>query len=346
MMSTPKYFCCSLLAALVLASCGKKDNYDITGDPEIKFFTNEVNAGNAPPNSISFSVVNIPDVNGPGWANLSSTVPDAIKFPVRASREVTAEVTVSAELDNSLIDAYNAAHNTDYKPFPAGILNTQSLAARIPAGASRSADSITITAETASLHLLTEKAYMAPIRLTSVSNPAAGAISSNTAIQVTYIVVHVQLRRIAYNRPAAQATGSLIADRSSWTALLSPNPTQVSGGGSILDGSTTSYSRWGASPGQADVNMQEVKQVTGIRVYTSTSSTMTPTQIEVYLSEDGVNYDAIGAPLRADLAYASGYTYILFYKAIPAKFIRLVLHYSTSTNTQNLRLAELQVYAE
>jgi len=138
----------------------------------------------------------------------------------------------------------------------------------------------------------------------------------------------------------------LIADRSSWTALLSPNPTQVSGGGSILDGSTTSYSRWGASPGQADVNMQEVKQVTGIRVYTSTSSTMTPTQIEVYLSEDGVNYDAIGAPLRADLAYASGYTYILFYKAIPAKFIRLVLHYSTSTNTQNLRLAELQVYAE
>lgn len=345
-MSTPKYFVCCLLAAAVLASCRKKDSYDITGDPEVKFFTNEVSSGDAPQNSISYSVVNIPDVNGPGWATLSTTMPDAIKFPVRASREVTEEVTISAELDNSLVEAYNEAHNTNYKPFPAGILNAQSLAAKIPAGASRSVDSITITVETANLHQLTEKAYMAPIRLTSVSNPAAGAISSNEAIQVTYIVVRVEQRRIAYNRAAAQALGSLIADRSSWTAVLTPDPTQISGGGSILDGSTTSYSRWNTSPGQADVNMQEVKRVTGVRVYTSTTSSVTPTQVEVYLSEDGVNYDAIGAPLRENLSFASGYTYILFYKAIPAKFIRLVLYYSTSTSTQNRRLAELQVYAE
>lgn len=91
--------------------------------------------------------------------------------------------------------------------------------------------------------------------------------------------------------------------------------------------------------------MQEVKNVTAIRLYTSNSSTQIPTQIEVSVSTDGINYTLVGAPLRANLTYASSYNYIVFYKPIPAKYIRLNLFYGTSTNTQNLRVTEFDVYA-
>jgi hypothetical protein len=91
--------------------------------------------------------------------------------------------------------------------------------------------------------------------------------------------------------------------------------------------------------------MQSTKNVTGIRLYTSNNATHIPTQIEVSLSNDGINYDIIGSPLRANLTYASSYNYILFYKAIAAQFVRLRIFYTTSTNTQNTRVTELDVYA-
>jgi len=115
--------------------------------------------------------------------------------------------------------------------------------------------------------------------------------------------------------------------------------------GNIIDGSTSTYSRWTEAQGQVDINMQATQNVTGVRLYTSNSSTYIPTQFDVYLSTDGVNFDLIGSPLKANLAYTSSYNYILFYKAIPAKFIRVKLSYSTSTSTSNRRIAEFDVYA-
>jgi hypothetical protein len=343
-MSILKYISCFTITAL-LVSCGEKDSFDITGDPGIKFFTNNESLGNAPQNSISYAVVNIPNTAGAGWVNLSTTIPAAIRFPVMASAPVLQDVTISAVLDNSLIDAYNAEHGTSYLPFPAGMLNTDALSASFAKGGTRSSDSISITTNTAGLNGLTGKSYMAPIKLNNVSNPAAGHITSNNAIQVTYVVANVEKRQIKYNAPSSEALGTLIADRSAWTAVLTPEPIQLSGGGGILDGSTTSFSRWGVSLGQVDINMQTVQAVTGIRLRTSTTTTQTPTQVEVWVSEDGINYELIGAPLRADMALESSNHFILFYKAVNAKYIRLKLSYTTSTSTQNRRVTELDVYA-
>lgn len=340
-----KYFSAYILIASLFVSCKKSDTFDITGDPIIKFYTNNTSLGNAPQNSISYSVVNIPNTAGSGIVNLSTTMPSEIKFAVLASRPVSQDVTIGAVLDNSLIDAYNTANNTNYKPFPAGLLKTENLVARIKAGTTTSTDSVTIATDLTALASLTDVAYMAPIKLTTVSDRAAGEITGNTQTQVTYIVANVEQRRIKYNALAAEALGALITPRTAWTVLFNPSPTSVGGTGSITDGSLTSYSRFGTSPVQVDVNMQAARNVTGIRLYTTNSATLIPTQVEVYLSNDGINYDLIGAPLRANLTYASSYNYILFYKAIPAQYIRLKLYYTTSTNTQNTRITELDVYA-
>lgn len=345
-MPIAKYFigCIAIIALLV--SCKKDEPFDKTGDPVVKFFTDGEALGNAPQNSISYSVVNIPDVAGSGVVNLSTTVPATIKFPVLSTRPVAGDVTIGAVLDNSLIASYNAANNTNYLPFPDGVLNTDALSAKILKGQTISADSITITPYAANFNILTEKKYMAPIKLTTVSNPEAGEITKTTT-QVLYIVVDAEQRRIRYNATAAQALGTLISPRTAWTAAFNPAPATFGGNGSIFDGSTSTYSRWasGTSPATVDVDMQSVQNVTGIRLYTSNSTTTTPTQIEVYLSSDGITWDHIGTPLRANLTFASGYNYILFYKAIPAKYVRLVMSYSTSTSSQNLRVTEFDVYA-
>jgi hypothetical protein len=344
-MTTVKYITGCMMAASLLLSCSKKDSFDVKGDPEVKFFTNNLTSGDAPENSVNFGIVNIPDVAGTAWVNLSTTIPAAIKFPVLATKPVSGDVTIEAELDNSLVDAYNTAHNTNYAPFPPGILNTTGLAAHILKGGTSSSDSITINTDVATLHTLTGKSYMAPIKLTTVSNAEVGQITSSSKSQVTYVVANVELRRIKFNAVAADALGALITPRTSWAVTLTPVPATVTNGGSIIDGLTTSYSRWGVSPGQVDVDMQATKNVTGVRVYTSNNATHIPTQVQLYLSNDGINYDLVGSPLRANLTFATGYHYILLYKAIQARYVRLRLIYTTSTNSQNTRITEFDVYA-
>jgi len=332
----------SLVIVSAFLSCAKEEEFDVKGDPEVKFFTNSANTGDAPVNSVSYNVVNIPVATGNGLSNLSTTFPTTVKIPVFATKPVSDDVTIGAELDNSLIAKYNEAHGTNYVAFPANFLNTSSLAARIVKGSTTSIDSLNIPVSLTALSTLTEKAYLAPIKLTTVSNKGTGSITNNGDAQVVYVVANMEYRYIRYLGTTADITGTLVTPRTAWTASYAPTPTTV---GSIFDGLTTTFSRWSASPGLLDVNMQEEKNVSAIRLYTTNSATLIPTQIDVSVSTDGINYTLVGSPLRANLTYASSYNYIVFYKPIPAKYIRLKLYYGTSTNTQNLRVTEFDVYA-
>lgn len=343
-MFKPKYMIgCLLLTAAF--SCNKdKDLADKKGSPDTMIFTNNTNTGNMPANSLSFPVLNIPDVNSNGWVNLSSGVPSTIKIPVFASKPVNSEVTVNAEIDNSLVAVYNAAHGTGYVELPAGYLNTQGLMARIPAGQTVSADSISIAVNPADFKSLTSPAYMAPVKLTTISDPAVGKITADTAIRVAYLVFNIELRQIKYLGTTADITGTL-QSKTTWAVTLNPTPTAVTG--SILDGSTSTYSRYTipTSPVQVDLDMQSSKNVTAFRLYSQTSATYTPTQIDVSVSDDGINYKVVGTGLKANLTFASGYAYVVFYKAIAARYVRLNVSYSATVSSSNGRMAELDVYA-
>lgn len=343
-MLKSKYSIGCLLALVLWSSCKKDESYDITGDPGVKFFfNNNPSPGNAPVNSTSYSVVNVPAATGTGLQNLSSGLPASIKIPVFASKPVSEDVRITAVMDKTLIQQYNTANNTSYAAFPDGLLSAGELVATIYKGATTSRDSMVVEVNSAALNLLSEKQYLAPIKLTAVSN-AAGKITATESSMVTYLLVNTEIRRIKYLATAGEAQGVLLTGRNTWQISFTPAPGATTSG-SVLDGSTTTYSRWTASPVQVDVNLQSDKNVTGLRLYTSTSTTYTPTQVEVSLSSDGINYDVIGAPLKANTTFTSPYSYILFYRPISAKYVRLKLYYSTSTNTQNFRLTELDVYA-
>lgn len=340
-MSILKYSIgCIALSAMLLA-CSKDKKYDIRGDKEVKFFFNNLALGNAPQNSISYNVANRPDATG-AIVNISHNFPETIKVPVYATRKVTDEVVVSAQLDNSLIAEYNAANNTAFEAFPEGVLSTSGLTARITKDMDYSTDSITIAVNQSLITSLTGKAYLAPVRLTSVSKPGVGAITSVQGSSVTYIVVNPEMRYIQYNAGAADMTGTIINPRSGWEFSYNPAPIAT---GSVVDGNNNTFMRWGVSSVQIDLNMNETKNVTGVRIFTASSSTYNPMSYSMATSDDGINYEVIGTPARANITFSSGYSYFAFYKPITARYIRLIIGYTTSTNTNNRRLAEFDVYA-
>lgn len=329
-------------AVLLLAACKKEGAYDITGDPEIKFFTNNEAPGNAPINSLNYWVVNIPAGNG--WQNLSTTLPEQIKIPVFATRPVPETVDISAEIDNSLIASYNSRHNTDFKALPAGVINPGSFTATIQQGQTISSDSITIPAIHTDLGALTEVAYMVPVRLTQVSKPSVGGITANALISISYIVVYTELRQVRYLATEADIPGTLATNRSSWEASFSPAPTTT---GSIFDNNANTFTRWGSSTvGQADINLQEPHKISGIRLLTTTTAAQRPLSYEVWLSNDGINYTYFGRPMRNDVTFAGGREFIGFYHTHEARYVRLILTYGTGTNTQNRRLNEFDLFVE
>ncbi len=341
-MSRYTYGVSSLAFCLLLLSCSKKDNYDIKGNPDIIIFTNNLAAGNDPVNSIRYGVVNRPDAGN--IVNLETTMPSDIRIAVYATRPVSQDISIEAELAEELIADYNATHGTGFQAFPTGMLNADNLRARISAGMSYSSDSLSLGVNLGMLSSLTGTAYMAPIRLRSVSNPNAGSLSSKAESVVTYIVAYPEMRHIRFNASEAELLGNQLADRSAWDFSYSPAPTFSNG--TFWDGNNNSYIRWGTSPIEVNVNMQSEHDITGLRLRTGTNSSWSPTQVELLISNDGINYERLGRAERANLLYSNNYSYIVLYNSMQAKYLRLLLTYSTSTSTNNRRLAELDVYTE
>jgi hypothetical protein len=152
------------------------------------------------------------------------------------------------------------------------------------------------------------------------------------------------LRYIRYDAEESELVGNQIADRTAWDFSYSPTPAFANG--TFWDGSNNSYIRWSSSPIEVNVNMQAETPVTGLRLRTGTNSNWTPTQIDLYISNDGINYQSLGTAARGNLVYTGGYTYVVLYNSMPAKYLRLMLSYSTSTSSNNRRLSELDVYTE
>jgi hypothetical protein len=271
-------------------------------------------------------------------------MPSEIKIAVYATRAVSQDITIEAELAEELIADYNATYGTSFQAFPTGMLNAANLMARINSGMSYSSDSLSVGVNLAMLSSLTGDAYMAPIRLRSVSNENVGSLSSKAESVISYIVTYPELRYIRYDAEESELVGNQIADRTAWDFSYSPTPAFANG--TFWDGSNNSYIRWSSSPIEVNVNMQAETPVTGLRLRTGTNSNWTPTQIDLYISNDGINYQSLGTAARGNLVYTGGYTYVVLYNSMPAKYLRLMLSYSTSTSSNNRRLSELDVYTE
>lgn len=326
--------CLIALATSSLFSCSKDESYDVTGDSQNKIFINTQQWApiNAPQNTFSFTVVHTP---------VGDFGDFTAKIPVRSTRPVSSETKVEGSVDNSLVEAYNMAHGTKYAVVPEGVITFANPSVTIAKDTYLSADSIQVGVANDKLKLLTEKAYLVPVKLTSVKGSNCG-ISKDYS--VAYIVITTSVNRIKPNAGSADMVGTLVSDYSTWTATATPGSTSGSVS-SIFDGDTDTSWGFSASPVTMVIDMKDVKAVSGFRLfsqYAEYGSYYMFYEVKVALSTDGVTYDELGTCNRSDMASEDGYQYIGFYGGYEARYVKLTIKW----NTWYKSICELGVYTK
>lgn len=308
------------IALLAQFSCSEKEHFDVTGDNVNRIF---VNTRSSYVNEVSFNVIHTP------IGNMGDDV--AIKIPVRATMPVSSSTRVTLALDPTLLDSYNAQQQTAYKAVPANLLEIGNGDLTIPSGATLSTDSISIKVR--DIAALTESSYLIPLKITSISGAADADISGN--LSTVFLRIHTR-RTNVYDSPTS-VPGTLITDRTGWTAQVAPAPTagQVAW---MFNTSTTQH--WTLAPAaqcDIDVNMGSIKEgVQGIRMVSANNYRVT--QVETFTSLDGVTWDSQGISTVSN----SNNQFIRFYAPVRAHHTRIrVLDWQ---NANFIRVIQYHIY--
>ena len=323
--------CFAVIAALSFQSCSDEKSYDVVGDTAniIYINTQQWSPINSPKNLFSFAVVHTP-VGEFGVVKA--------KFPVNSTKPMSNSVTVSAELDNSLVDTYNKTYGTKCVALPSGILSMSKSNATIAAGKSVSVDSITVSIDSAKLVLLTGSTYLAPISLVSVSESGA---EISKVYNTAYVLITTSTSLIKKNVGSSGMLGSLVPNYSAWTVTSDVTPSKYTFS-TIFDGSTSTRWQFPSTPVTLLIDMKDTKKVSGFRTFAQYAQYgYIFSQIKVSLSSDNVTFNELGTCTSNDMANESGYQYVGFYGAMDARYIKLTLAWNSSYYPY---LCELGVY--
>lgn len=192
------------LCSLALVACNDDKEYDFPGDPNNKVYTAD--------HSTETKIVQTPVGT---FGGLNVAIPAVCKAPAEG------DITVTFEINNGLIDAYNAENETNYKPMPAEalVLNNQSVV--IPSGELKSDSVFTInfTDDADILATLEDlDGYLIPVSIKSISG--GNAKQAVSVPSISYIVVGVGFDVTDPNANEGNRKGSLVDDRSGWTVNL------------------------------------------------------------------------------------------------------------------------------
>jgi hypothetical protein len=317
-------YCMLAVAALSFVSCSSDDSYDVYGNPD-----NLVYAKANVANTFTTEVIHTP-VGDMGEFKAS--------FPVKILH-ASSGTSVSFELDQSLVDQYNKAKDTNYAALPADILDLTKAVAHIEADTVASKDSVHIAfAEGADLSKLTEAGYVAPLRM----KVTAGDGVASEERGIVYVVVTTSTRLMNAGAARSEIPGEEIpvANMASWT--ITP--------GSLADFTdNSSYSGSGIDSNTPFViDMQEVKNVGGIGLqglYANYGvSWYGINSCKMELSVDGNEWTEAGTASYDEMSSDNnGYQYVVLYGAVQARYIRLTL---SARSSWYGGLAELRVFAQ
>lgn len=330
-MKNKNRFACFLFAlAGILNACEDDIRYDVTGDPVNRVYINTGSHAVAGNNSFSFSVTHTPAG--------SFGDPIVVKFPVSCTLGTSSSTQVTLEVDNSLVDAYNAKNKTGYKAVTNGLVELNKASVTIASRELASSDSIIISVPESKFSQLTEAGYVIPVRIAAIGNAQHTEISSN--LNTAYLVIRTAVTN-CYDQPVAGDMVGDILNRSGWSGTLDVTPS--SGTLSrMLDGNTRTY--WYVSPAKKcilTVDMAAVQQkVTGIRLH-SYGTSYSLTSAVVSTSSDGATWDTQGT---AELSTAAAYQYIKFYSPVSARYLRLEI--TGWRSSSYVIMAEFDAYAE
>ena len=198
MKNITKYILAAAAAFSSLTACQEFEDFDktIDGTPGLVY----VQTGTE--NLYTIRVVHKPT---------GSTGEFFTEFPVRCNTTRHAGVKATFVYDASLVESYNAEHKTSYAALPAEYLTLENTTLTVPENATASADSVKVTL-TGNLSLLTERNYLAPLRI------KAEGIDASEVMGAVYVAVATEINLIRAIESTDDMVGFTATGRSAWTA--------------------------------------------------------------------------------------------------------------------------------
>lgn len=262
------------LLTISFSSCSDEESYDFLGD------SGKVYVRLQSSNMVN-SVHNVVDTK------ISKTklgiFGDAVAaFPVRSTMPVDGSLQVTCDIDNSLIEGYNAKHKTDYLKMDASMIIISGQNLTIENGQMESKDVFEVKVNSEKIESLKLGEYLIPIRLMSVTGSMEVSENWNT------VYMHVSIVDDPSTVPFADRTDWTIADCSSEEVSEQDN-TPAS---DVLDGDwgTIWHTEWAynqpSPPHHITIDMGKVVTMAGFQYVTRQSGTGAPQGLTVEVSVD------------------------------------------------------------
>ena len=197
-MKSFKYLLSAVLLCggiLSFQSCDD-ESYDVVGNPNNLVYFNQ-KGGDGQLNFYSFTV---------DWTSVGAVGDQVtLKVPVKTTRPADGNLSVSAAVDNSLVETYNQENGTAYAALPDNTVEFIKQSVTVPAGATISTDSIEFTIPAENYIPLTERLYLLPVTISSVNGN--GIPSTQAGVIWT---------SISMNLPGDKKTDASISNLAYW----------------------------------------------------------------------------------------------------------------------------------
>lgn len=315
-----KHLCCTsilvFMGAMALTACGDEE-YDFDGD-----IYNRVYLSN---NTSATSVLTVTDF----YVNFDLDCYIALKCTKPASEDIR----VTVELDNSLVDVYNAEQGTSYASLPEEALVFNSNELIIESGTYAPTDSLHVsgTTDTAVLSSLTdENGYVLPLSIVSVKG---GGAQISTNMSTVYLTVSFSQNLVNADASASDITGSLLADQSGWSITTDGDNAQEVDLTTLFNGDSSTYIQIGSSDADyhIDIDMGQSYTFDAIAFYYYYSYWWWSYEVgsfmsgmTISISDDASMWNTIGEIESNNISPC------VFYTPVTSRYIRLTVPSGTS----------------
>ncbi|WP_175630966.1 BT_3987 domain-containing protein [Bacteroides acidifaciens] len=317
------------ICVLGFTACGDDETYDVYGDPYNRVYILD--------NSKEYKIVQTP----------ISTVSNVdFTWEARCSKKASGDIRVTVAVDNSLIEAYNEEHDTEFEALPVEAVMLENAEMTIPAGEMVVADAVhlKLTDDANVLSTLkSEKGYIVPLRI--VSAEGANSQLSTNMLAPSFLTITVTEDNMNHEATQYTGTGTLVADQTGWTATTNGtvqswyDPIE-----SIFDGNGETYCYISNSSGDLwlDVDMGKPYSFDGIRMMSSSyygDSGSFSAGMTVSTSDNGTDWKAQGE-IESDAEDC------VFYAPLTARYIRITVPNAGGWYGASLECGVFNVYAK
>lgn len=290
----------ALLLSGSLASCSDDEKYDFDGIPYDRIYFESATT------LAEGTIVKTPVGN---FASLDG------EKGIKVTAPTTKAIHVKFAIDNSLVEAYNEAHETDYEVAPAGVFSLSTEALTIEADTTASKEKLALAITDDGIDKLeSDKSYLVPV-LISGSDDANFRASSN--VGVTYYLVKVSTKLIKDDGNINDLTK--IDDKTGWT--VTSNDPGASNLNNMVDGNNNTNASFSKGEDvEVVVNFGKETSFAGIQIVWGGYYYAFGTS-KIEYSTDGTNWSGIGS-VNASGNWSAATTTCVLYGAISAQYIR------------------------